>query len=73
MTERPIVHSDMYSGEGSWTEWNILHHLLNVARVNSGKTIARSRDSEYVYWEERKQSSDVKARIHRSQYYQSAG
>ena len=49
------------------------NHVLNVAQVNSGMTIARSRGSEYVYWEERKETSKVKVRIHRFQYYQSVG
>ena len=32
MSERPVVLSDTFNGEASWTEWK--RHLFNVARVN---------------------------------------
>ena len=75
MTERPIYSSLWHTKiteKDLGPNGNTLYHFLNVARVNSGKTIARPSGLDF-YWEEWKEASDVKAIIHCSQYYQSAG
>ena len=57
MTERAIhvVHSDMLHCKTTEKDLgpngNTLYHFLNIARVNSGKTIAKSSGLD-VYWEE---------------------
>ena len=60
MSERPIVHSDMFKYQRRILDKMEINRSLNVTQINGGRTITRSSGSEYVYWEERKETSDIK-------------